>query len=151
MADNIRRSRTAIWAVVILVLIFAFMGAWRSVEEEATNTAVVVASKRILERANYYKQQRLLNGSAGIDEFGQPFSYSKSGWLLPLSHAKRDCSFWLSYLYPERRVLGIGQPEVIDMSDKDGIYCRYQYTEKYQIDVLFSQGRFSVKANILAL
>ena len=61
MINNLRRSRFVIWSVVILSIITGLLTAWRSVEIEATNTALLVASKRILDRANLYKQQYLLN------------------------------------------------------------------------------------------
>lgn len=151
MADYVRRSRTTIWVVVIFALLFAFMGAWSAVEEEASNTAVIVASKRILERANYYRQQKILNGKSELNRAGNPLSYSPSGWLLPINDAARDCNVWLTQLYPEQRILGMGSPKVTDKSSKHGFYCEYQYTDKYQIDIYLVNGRFSVKANILAL
>ena len=56
MLNNLQRSRFVIWTVVILFLIIGLLSAWESVEEDATNTALIVASKRILEQANRFKQ-----------------------------------------------------------------------------------------------
>nr|WP_253820780.1 MSHA biogenesis protein MshF [Vibrio sp. 99-70-13A1] len=128
------------------------MSVWQSVEEEATNTAVIVASKRILDRANLFKQQYLLDRKQhDIEPFSGGLSYSKTGWLLPIKDNKRSCSFWLSQFYPKTEILGVGFPSIEDMSDQTQFHCRYHYTKKYQIDVRLNQERFNVKANILAL
>ena len=63
MLNNLQRSRFVIWSVVILFLIVGVLSAFKTVEEEATNTALIVASKRILEQANLFKQQYLLSGA----------------------------------------------------------------------------------------
>ncbi|MGF1752909.1 MSHA biogenesis protein MshF [Vibrio makurazakiensis] len=151
MAISIRRPRMAVWGVVILFLIFSFLGKWRAVEMEALNTSVVVASKRILERANYYKQHYLLGSKISEEAMNGSFSYSKSGWLIPTEQTDSVCKQWLTKLYPEQRILNVARPEIFDMSISDELHCRYEYTEKYQIDVLLSDGRFSVKVNMLAL
>ncbi|HAS24647.1 MAG TPA: MSHA biogenesis protein MshF, partial [Vibrio sp.] len=46
MLNNLQRSRFVIWSVVILFLIVGVLSAFKTVEEEATNTALIVASKR---------------------------------------------------------------------------------------------------------
>lgn len=71
MINNLRRSRFVIWSVVILSIITGLLAAWRTVETEATNTALIVVSKRILDRANLYKQQYLLNGRQQFNDAGE--------------------------------------------------------------------------------
>lgn len=63
MLNNLQRSRFVIWTVVILFLIVGVLSAFKTVEDEATNTAFIVATKRILEQANLFKQQYLLSGA----------------------------------------------------------------------------------------
>ncbi|MDK9737659.1 MSHA biogenesis protein MshF [Vibrio sp. D404a] len=150
MINNLRRSRFVVWSVVILSIIAGLLSMWRSVEAEATNTALIVASKRILERANLYKQQYLLNGHKQVNEDGEPLRYSRTGWLIPIEQTDVNCNYWLDQLYPNGRVLGLGNPKVEDLSDNARYRCRYQYTEKHQIEILLKGERFSVKANILA-
>ena len=150
MINNLRRSRFVIWSVVILSIIAGLLSMWRSVEAEATNTALIVASKRILERANLYKQQYLLNGREQVNEAGEPLRYSRTGWLLPIEQTDVSCNYWLDQLYPNGKVLGLGHPKIEDLSDSAQYYCRYQYTEKHQIEILLKGERFRVKANILA-
>ena len=64
MGESFRRARLSIWSLLILLIILSFMSAWKAVEKQASDTALVVASKRMIERANFYKQEWLLNGKA---------------------------------------------------------------------------------------
>ena len=151
MLNNLQRSRFVIWSVVILFLIVGLLSASKTVEEEATNTAFIVASKYVLERANRFKQQYLLTGVErnGISE--QPRLYSRTGWIMPIQGSERDCNYWLDQLYPQGSILGLSSPSVEDKSDNIQFHCSYYYSDKYQIDILLKKERFSVKANILAL
>ncbi|WP_261882503.1 MSHA biogenesis protein MshF [Vibrio pelagius] len=150
MINNLRRSRFVIWSVVILSIITGLLSAWRSVETEATHTVLVVVSKRILDRANLYKQQYLLNGHQERNSLGEPLRYSRTGWLLPIDQSDVSCDYWLEQLYPDRRVLGLKSPKIENLSDQFEYHCRYKYTEKYQIEILLKGERFRVMANILA-
>ncbi|ROP14536.1 MSHA biogenesis protein MshF [Vibrio crassostreae] len=151
MLNNLQRSRFVIWTVVILFLIVGVLSAFKTVEEEATNTAFIVASKRILEQANLFKQQYLLSGSEQNNDLEHPKSYSRTGWLKPIQGTERDCNYWLDQLYPQGSILGLRSPSVEDKSDNILFHCAYHYTDKYQLDILLEKERFSVKANILAL
>ncbi|WP_213864572.1 MSHA biogenesis protein MshF [Vibrio crassostreae] len=151
MLNNLQRSRFVIWTVVILFLVIGLLSAWETVEEEATNTAFIVASKRILEQANLFKQQYLLSGSEQNNDPEHPKSYSRTGWLKPIQGTERDCNYWLDQLYPQGSILGLTSPSVEDKSDNILFHCAYHYTDKYQLDILLEKERFSVKANILAL
>ncbi|MFA0133810.1 MSHA biogenesis protein MshF [Vibrio splendidus] len=151
MLNNLQRSRFVIWSVVILFLIIGLISAWETVEEEATNTALIVASKRILEQANLYKQQYILKGNQLKKDSEQSRVYSRTGWVKPIQGADRDCDYWLEQLYPQQSILGLSSPSVEDKSDNIQFHCLYHYSDKYQIDILLKKERFSVRANILAL
>ncbi|WP_261885198.1 MSHA biogenesis protein MshF [Vibrio pomeroyi] len=151
MLNNLQRSRFVIWTVVILFLVIGLLSAWETVEEEATNTAFIVASKRILEQANLFKQQYLLKGTKRENDSESPKVYSRTGWIMPIQGSERDCNYWLDQLYPQGSVLGLSSPSVEDKSDNIQFHCSYHYGDKYQIDILLERERFSVKANILAL
>ncbi|CDT52572.1 MSHA biogenesis protein MshF [Vibrio sp. 1CM2L] len=151
MLNNLQRSRFVIWTVVILFLIVGVLSAFKTVEEEATNTAFIVASKRILEQANLFKQQYLLSGAGQEEGSEAPKIYSRTGWVMPIQGSERDCNYWLDQLYPQGSILGLSSPSVEDKSDNIQFHCIYHYTDKYQIDILLERERFSVKANILAL
>ncbi|CAH7000230.1 MSHA biogenesis protein MshF [Vibrio chagasii] len=151
MLNNLQRSRFVIWTVVILFLTIGLLSAWESVEEDATNTALIVASKRILEQANLFKQQYLLKGAEQKSNSEYPKSFSRTGWIMPIQDSEVDCNYWLDELYPPKSILGLNSPRVEDQSDNKQFYCSYHYGDKYQIDILLKSERFSVKANILAL
>ena len=151
MINNLQRSRFAVWSVVILFLIVGLLSAWETVEEEAANTALIVASKRIVEQANLYKQQYLLKGNKQKNSSEQSKAYSQTGWLMPIQGESRDCRYWLDQLYPQESILGLSSPSIEDKSDNIHFHCSYHYSDKYQIDILLKKERFSVKANILAL
>lgn len=151
MINNLQRSRFAVWSVVILFLIVGLLSAWETVEEEAANTALIVASKRIVEQANLYKQQYLLKGNKQQNSSEQSKAFSQTGWLMPIQGESRDCRYWLDQLYPQESILGLSSPSIEDKSDNIQFHCRYHYSEQYQIDILLKKERFSVKVNILAL
>ena len=151
MLKNLQRSRFIIWTVVILFLIIGLLSAWESVEEDATNTALIVASKRILEQANLFKQQYLLKGVEQESDSEHSKNYSRTGWVRPIQGSKVDCNYWLDQLYPPKSILGLNSPRVEDQSDNIQFHCAYHYGDKYQIDILLKGERFSVRANILAL
>ncbi|WP_394141010.1 MSHA biogenesis protein MshF [Vibrio chagasii] len=151
MLNNLQRSRFVIWTVVILFLIIGLLSAWESVEEDATNTALIVASKRILEQANLFKQQYLLKGAEQDSDSEHSKDYSRTGWVMPTQGSEVDCNYWLDQLYPPKSILGLNSPRVEDQSDNIQFHCTYHYGDKYQIYILLKRERFSVKANILAL
>ncbi|ERM59661.1 MSHA biogenesis protein MshF [Vibrio cyclitrophicus] len=151
MLNNLQRSRFVIWSVVILFLIVGLLSALDTVEEEASNTALIVASKRIIEQANLLKQEYLLTGPEQTNDSEQLMRYSRTGWIKPIKGSERDCRYWLEQLYPPQSILGLTFPSIEDKSDNIQFHCSYHYSDKYQIDILLEKERFSVKANILAL
>ncbi|CAK2430551.1 MSHA biogenesis protein MshF [Vibrio crassostreae] len=151
MLNNLQRSRFVVWSTVILALVVGLLSAFKTVEEQATNTALIVASKRILEQANLFKQQYLLSATEPSHDLEPLKSYSRTGWIRPVYGSKRDCRYWLDQLYPQESIFGLSSPTIEDRSDNTQFHCVYHYSDKYQIDVLLKQERFSVKANILAL
>ncbi|MFA0079321.1 MSHA biogenesis protein MshF [Vibrio artabrorum] len=151
MLNNLQRSRFVIWSVVILFLMIALLSAWDTIEEDATNTALIVASKRILEQANLFKQQYLLSSPEKKNDLERLKRYSRTGWIMPLQGSKRNCQYWLEQLYPQQNILGITSPSIEDKSSSLQFHCIYHYGEKYQIDIVLKKDRFTVKANILAL
>ncbi|MFI3274850.1 MSHA biogenesis protein MshF [Vibrio sp.] len=151
MLNNLQRSRFVIWTVVILFLVIGLLSAWETVEEEASNAAFIVASKRILDQANLFKQQYLLKGIKRENDSESLKVYSRTGWVMPIQGSERDCNYWLDQLYPQGSILGLSSPSVEDKSDNIHFHCSYHYSDKYQIDILLERERFSVKANILGL
>lgn len=143
---NLERSRWVIWLVVLLVILLAFTMAWNKVEREASDTALVVASKRILERANYYKQQWLLSGQPKrLSIEGDSLSFTHNGWVIPQKTPyKTDCRYWLEVLYPESKVLESLPTKITDNSSALDFSCHYSYSDEHAIYVELKNNKFSV-------
>lgn len=149
LLTNLERSRWVIWLVVLLVILLAFTMAWKKVEREASDTALVVASKRILERANYYKQQWLLSGQPkrlSIED--DSLSFTHNGWVIPQKMPyKTDCRYWLEILYPERKVLESLPKKITDNSSALAFSCHYLYSNEHAIYVELKDNKFSVSVS----
>ena len=84
--SNVERSRFVIWLLVIVILLLSFIIAWQRVEEEARDSAYLVASKRIIDRASYYKEQWLLAKQPNrLTIESRQLQFSDNGWLMPLT------------------------------------------------------------------
>ncbi|MFA0414357.1 MSHA biogenesis protein MshF [Vibrio renipiscarius] len=143
---NLERSRMAVWFLVLLMLLTAFGVAWKKVDQEASNAALLLASKRILERTNYYKQEWLLADkprTLTID--GRDLYFSASGWVLPQnSLGKFDCHYWLDVFYEEARVLDAYPNKIINNSTESYFQCHYFYGSKAGVEVELNRNKFDV-------
>ncbi|MGF1720176.1 MSHA biogenesis protein MshF [Vibrio kyushuensis] len=145
------RSQFVIWFLIIVILVMGFMLAWQKVDEEASDTALLVASKRIVERASYYKQEWLLNKQPSkllID--GTTLTMSQAGWVTPIDQNQQvDCSFWLQVLYPDNRDLH--SSSVLTENDADSMkyQCRYIYASDQVIVIQLVNDKFSVSVDFL--
>ncbi len=146
MPKQIERTRLVVWLVVLITLLFAFIVAWQKVEQEASDTALLVASNRIVERANFYKQQWLLAGEPHELTFNHKLiRYSNSGWVKPLnSENKVDCRYWLDLFYEEERVLESLPIKIKDNSKLLGFQCEYFYSREHAINISLIDNKFSV-------
>ncbi|EGU41682.1 MSHA biogenesis protein MshF [Vibrio ichthyoenteri ATCC 700023] len=146
---NLDRSRWVVWLMVLLAILLAFIWSWQKVEQEASDTALTVASKRIVERANYYKQQWLLSGQPQqLTIEGRPLIFTHSGWVIPQKSANKTvCDDWLDVLYQERKVLESLPEKIIDNSDALGFQCEYSYSREHAIYVQLKNNKFSVSVS----
>ncbi|MGF1909082.1 MSHA biogenesis protein MshF [Vibrio kasasachensis] len=146
MSKQIERSRFAVWLVLLITLLFAFVVSWQKVEQEANETALAVASKRIVERANYYKQQWILSGQPQRLTLAQKLiRYSHSGWAKPINLANKvDCNYWLELFYEEERVLDSLPIKINDNSMQSNFQCEYIYTQESAIMISLIDNKFSV-------
>lgn len=152
MTNNEQRSRFVIWLLAIIIIVMSFLIAWKPVEEEAENTALFLASNRILERANYYKQEWLLKGQLEKLTINRhELTFSESGWALPIQNGKLDCAYWLDLLYPEQQLLGIDDAESNIYKEQNGYRCQYRYVSNMSIILQLKNERFSVNVEFLSL
>lgn len=155
------RTRLVIWLLLVVILLMTLMTLWRPVEQRASDTALVVASKRILDRANYYKQEWLLKkqpkrlylqGKSLQEQTlqekesqEQVVAFSESGWPITIDdQANIDCVAWLKLLYPEERILEYVPVQINNVSKSDYYLCEYSYTQSVILLMSLKHNRFSV-------
>jgi len=146
MATNLERSRWTIWLLVILVLVLAFMLIWKDIEQEASDTALALVSKRLVDRASYFKQQWLLaKQPETLTIEGKQIVYSHMGWVKPINEAQQvDCEFWLEVLYQEKRVFESLPEKITDNSEGSNFRCEYFYSRGHALSMELKQDKFSV-------
>ncbi|CAH8227711.1 MSHA biogenesis protein MshF [Vibrio aestuarianus] len=158
MKTAIERSQFVIWLFLVLILLLSFLFVWKSIEQEANQTAFAVARNRIVESANLYKQNWLLKGQPLILNMdGQQLTMSKAGWVLPLfnNEAKDEspmlnCQHWLHLLYPDEKVLE-SRVVAIDAEIETNQYqCRYHYSQKQVITIEILSDKFTVSVDFPA-
>ncbi|MFW7524589.1 MSHA biogenesis protein MshF [Vibrio ostreicida] len=145
-ANYLKRSRVVVWALIVIVLVLNFVFMLESVEQNIDETAYLLASKRIIDRASFYKQKWLINEQQHtLTVEGKKIRFSASGWPLPvMSGNKTDCEYWLSLLYPEKRILD-SLPASIEENTGFGDYrCVYTYDSNKSIHIQLVDHRFSV-------
>ncbi len=145
------RTRLVIWLLLVVILLMTLMTLWRPIEQRASDTALLVASKRILDRANYYKQEWLLKKQPkrlslqGKRSQEQVVDFSESGWPVVIDdQANIDCVAWLNLLYPEERILEYVPVQINNVSKNDYYLCEYSYTQNVILVMSLKHNRFSV-------
>ncbi|MGD8111950.1 MSHA biogenesis protein MshF [Vibrio sp. TRT 17S01] len=152
MLQVAQRGRFALWLTIVTVLIAVFLYSWKQVEKEAMHTNLLVASKRMTERASFYKQEWLLHGQPSELVVEQhSLRFSANGWLVPIDEQGNiECMKWLEILYPENRVLVAEESEMITNSSNWLVKCRYLDGEHQAVEVELKDGKFSVGINFIA-
>ncbi|WP_114787469.1 MSHA biogenesis protein MshF [Vibrio tetraodonis] len=140
------RSRLVLWLVVICVLLLTLLTAVEKLQRDMYETAFQLASKRMLERAGFYKQQWMLKGQPDQLEIeGLQIVFSPSGWLLPTNNENTSsCQSWFKLLYPEQRVLDEIPQQIIERFDTGYYDCKYVFAQGRQIRVQLVEGKFSI-------
>ncbi|EGA71792.1 MSHA biogenesis protein MshF [Vibrio sinaloensis DSM 21326] len=149
----LRRVRFSVWLLVIVILLLSFISSFQDVENEASDSAFLVASKRIIERASFYKQKWLLAGQPPRLELDEKvLAISQNGWVLPIQNENSvDCDYWLGVLYPEKRVLESMPAKVGDLSKGDTHYrCDYDYGDNRHLVIDLNNKQFSAKVVFVA-
>ncbi|WP_175579500.1 MSHA biogenesis protein MshF [Vibrio hepatarius] len=151
--SNVERSRFVIWLLVVVIVLLSFIIAWQRVEEEARDSAYLVASKRIIERASYYKEQWLLAKQPNrLTIESRQLQFSDNGWLMPLTFdGKVSCEFWLNTLYPTARILESRPIEIVNNSSGDHYQCDYDYGQNRHIVIELINKQFSTRVVFVAL
>lgn len=141
-----------IWSLVVVVLVLSLLLAWQNVEVKANDSAFLLATQRVVERASYYKQQWLLaERVTPLEIDNKVLNYTNSGWVMPFNQQQqRSCTFWLEVLYPEKEILGNGPSRVVDESVSNNYHCSYYYQNDRVVTINLIGNRFSAKVGFLA-
>ncbi|QXO17112.1 MULTISPECIES: MSHA biogenesis protein MshF [Vibrio] len=142
-----QRSGLILWALVVLSLIAVMFSAWQPINRELQRTAFEVASGRMIERANFYKQEWLLRGQPQRSEIdGEWMTFSPHGWLYPRLDGEGavDCNTLLAQLYPQVTILN-QPPRVTGTTLSNGYECVFEYHNDNTIEIRLQNNRFSAK------
>ncbi|WP_340480462.1 MSHA biogenesis protein MshF [Vibrio anguillarum] len=153
MKTAIERSQFVIWGVIVFVLLMALLSAWQSIEKEANQTALAMASSKIVESANFYKQDWLLKGRPStLIANGRLLNMSATGWVLPLAENESsiDCRYWLSLLYPDEQLLESKVISIESAHQVNQYQCRYVYSQKQVITIELLRDKFTVSVDFSA-
>ena len=138
--------RLAVWLVMIIILIMSLLQAVEKLRPEAEDVAYAVAAKRILDRANFYKEHWLVGGTPqSMRVADQLIWFDNKGWPQPLrsEDGRADCRRWLELLHPEEGIFS-DNPRYKNESTSIGYQCRYSYYEKKAVVIRLQDGQFSV-------
>ncbi|MBF4435352.1 MSHA biogenesis protein MshF [Vibrio anguillarum] len=153
MKTAIERSQFVIWGLIVFVLLMALLSAWQSIEKEANQTALAMASSKIVESANFYKQDWLLKGRPStLIANGRLLNMSATGWVLPLAENESsiDCRYWLSLLYPDEQLLESKVISIESVHQANQYQCRYVYSQKQVITIELLRDKFTVSVDFSA-
>ncbi|OXX29183.1 MSHA biogenesis protein MshF [Vibrio sp. V08_P9A1T1] len=153
MKTAIERSQFVIWGLIVFVLLMALLSAWQSIEKEANQTALAMASSKIVESANFYKQDWLLKGRPStLIANGRLLNMSATGWVLPLAENESsiDCRYWLSLLYPDEQLLESKVISIESAHQVNQYQCRYVYSQKQVITIELLRDKFTVSVDFSA-
>lgn len=144
----IKRARFGVRLVVVGLLLFSLLLAWKPIREELELSALMVANRQIIERANEYKQQWILQGKPQQWVWQeQHITFSESGWVLPDQTEEGRCPQLIEWLYPERKVLN-RQLDVVEKKMAGGYDCQLSYNQQKTIKIILQENRFSSVVSI---
>jgi MSHA biogenesis protein MshF len=139
----IKRARLMVWLVVIGILLVSLLRAWPPIQKELERTALVLANREIIERANDYKQQWLLQGQPQqLLWQGEEVTFSDFGWVLPNSVDGQRCPQVLNWLYPEQMLLG-QTLRVEEQKVPEGYHCQLSYNQDLSLIIMLQNNKFT--------
>lgn len=147
-SQYVERSRLAMWLVVIISLVMSFLLVWQSVVREANQSAMLLATQQVVERANYFKQQWLLAGqNTSLTIEKRRLNYTEMGWVKPINDSQQvDCQMWLDTLYPQHQILGQQVVAIENQTIGDGYLCLYNYGDDVFISISLIDNNFIARA-----
>lgn len=140
------------WMSIVASIVAVFARVWQPVELEAYKAGTELAARRMLEVANQYKQEWLLQGQpAQIVVEGQAVPLTRYGWV-PLVDEQEQfaCQRWLALHYPDGKILDSSLQAVREQSINQAYQCEFDYGFK-QIIVVYQKDKIQkISADILS-
>ncbi|EHZ2847730.1 MSHA biogenesis protein MshF [Vibrio vulnificus] len=148
MGRETNRASLVFWLLLVVALFAVFAQVWQPVESEASKAASEVSVKRMLERANLYKQEWLLQGKPKqLEMEGEQISISAYGWVpLKDESGQFQCQSWLDLHFPERRILEFHLLSIDEREINDDYQCRFTYQGGFLVVV--TQQRKVLKISV---
>lgn len=143
--------RFAIWLLLVTILTFSVLYSWQKIQVTTVETAYAVAAKRMLNKANFYKENWLIQKRPELMVIeDQPIQFNSHGWPLPLKNNVVDCEYWLWLLNENNDVFGHELTSVTMKNIENNYICRYSYNEGSGIILKLKDGNLSVSVDLLA-
>ncbi len=149
MKIGFERVRFVLWFVLVVVLLTAMFSVWRSMFSDTLNTVLEMTRLQLIDRANAYKQEWVLQGRPAHLQIEQAEIPMQHGWVFP-SSIKELIVKSAILLYPDRKVLD-WLPKVTALLRANGYQWRYQYGNRVQLDVELKDRYFAINASFDAL
>lgn len=131
------------WFLVIGILLIGLLQAWPPIQAALERTALELANREIIERANDYKQLWLLeNQPSDLQWQGQRLTFSVTGWVLPTQVDGKRCTQLLNWLYPKQHILQ-KKLQVEEQPIPQGYQCELYYTQAQFIKITLQNNSFS--------
>ncbi len=145
LVSGSKRARFIIWLLIVVILLLSFFTIWQNVEREARDSAFLLATQRITERAVHYRQRWLLAEQPQTLSIGtHEIRFSRSGWAVPLaSNGQVECQYWFEILYPESKVLGAPIIGIVNRTEGSDYSCDYDFGGSHRIVIGLKHKYFS--------
>lgn len=85
MKIGFERVRFVLWFVLVVVLLTAMFSVWRSMFSDMLHTALEMTRLQLIDRANTYKQEWVLQGRPALLQIEQAEIPMQHGWVFPSS------------------------------------------------------------------
>lgn len=146
MSDTSKRLKFFIWCSVVLCTMSAWLYVWKTKNEpEAERTTFKVAQRQILGNANTYRQGWMINKQPESEMINNILvNFTPTGWPITLKNGQADCNRWLSLLWPDGKVFGLGYSVYKREESTNMVHCEYRFPHGQQIHLQLQNSTLHV-------
>lgn len=128
---------------------FSVLYVGQKLQVTTVETAYAVAAKRMLNKANYYKENWLIQKRPETMLIeGQQIQFNSEGWPLPIKNDVVDCEYWLLLLNESKDVFGQTFTSIKSNNIENGYICSYFYKEHSAIILKLIDKKLSVSIDL---